>query len=81
MNMVADVSNWPTVDFKGRLYDLPLPAPGKSGCRTCQLGSRNECEHCEARREASDRKLVAAMKAQRNSAVSRQRPKVEEPWE
>lgn len=57
--MKADVSRWPTVDFKGVIFDVKLPLPGKPGWHRCEIG--RECESCIEQREKQDRELRERM--------------------
>lgn len=55
-----DMKSWPQISLNGIAYNLPMPTlSGRAVC--CQLGDRNECQSCVAKREKDDAKLKADM--------------------
>lgn len=55
-----DMKSWPQISFHGQAINLPMPVlSGRAVC--CQLGDRNECGECVAKREKDDAKLKAEM--------------------
>ena len=90
--MQVDLQDWPDVTFLDRArvlfgvkcwqVKLPLPKQGRFNQHLCELGSRDECEDCRARREAEDVRLVAEMKEQRVvPKMAKRQVKEDSEWE